>query len=121
MVHADDGLDELSTLGPTRVSELARRRESVPGRSTLPRSGIPYARLSDLQVNSADESAAVIREILDAEPSPARDIAAFNAAGALVVAGYSPDLPAALARAFAAIDDGSARSTLAALVRWSNE
>src|SRR3954463_8617420 len=56
VVHADDGLDEVSTLGPTRVSEL--RDGHVKTWSIDPRTlGLDYARLSDLQVNSVEESA----------------------------------------------------------------
>ena len=64
VVHADDGLDELSTLGPTRVSELQRRRGPHVARSTRAKLGLPYARLSDLQVASVDESADVISRVL---------------------------------------------------------
>ena len=71
--------------------------------------GLAYARLSDLQVNTADESAAVIRDILAGKPGPHRDIAVLNAAGALVVAGMCPDLKAGIARATGAIDSGAAK------------
>src|SRR5918998_5060 len=49
VVHADDGLDEISTLGPTRVSEL-RDGEIRTWKLDPAEVGIPYARLSDLQV-----------------------------------------------------------------------
>src|SRR5207237_2653211 len=62
VVHADDGLDELSTLGPTRVSEL--KAGQIRTWSLEPKTlGIEYARLSDLPVNSIDEAAEVLREI----------------------------------------------------------
>src|SRR5439155_9645879 len=49
VVHAEDGLDEISTLGPTRISEL--RDGHVKTSQLDPRTlGLPYARLSDLQV-----------------------------------------------------------------------
>ena len=119
VVHADDGLDELSTIGPTRVSEL--RGGEVHTWSLDPADfGLPYARLSDLQVDSADESAEVIRRMLRGESGPARDIVALNAAAALVVAGASPDLAQALRRAVEAFESGRARQTLDALVRCSN-
>ena len=119
VVHADDGLDELSTLGPTRVSELAAGE--VRTWSLDPAAlGLPYARLSDLQVRSADESADRIRRMLDGERGPVRDIVALNAAAALVVAGRERDLPQALKRAEEAITTGAARRTLEALVRCSN-
>ena len=118
VVHADDGLDELSTLGPTRVSELDRGE--VKTWSLDPAElGLPYARLSDLQVDSADESADQIRRMLAGEPGPARDIVALNAAAALVVAGKRPDLPQALRLAGETIQGGAARRTLEALVRCS--
>jgi anthranilate phosphoribosyltransferase len=61
----------------------------------------------------------MIRDIFDGKKGPARDIAALNAAGALVVAGQSENLKIALARAEAAIDDGSARRALEMLARYS--
>jgi anthranilate phosphoribosyltransferase len=118
VVHADDGLDELSTLGRTRVSELADGE--VRTWTLDPKQfGIPYARLSDLQVNSARESADVIAGIVAGGRGAARDIAVLNAAGALVVAGAAPDLSAALFQANVAVDDGSARRALESLVRLS--
>jgi anthranilate phosphoribosyltransferase len=118
VVHADDGLDELSTLGPTRISEL---RDGEVKTSTFdPKSlQIPYARLSDLQVNSATESADVIKRLLAGEKGAPRDIATLNAAAALVVAGATDDLSTALFQAQTAIDDGSARRALESLVRLS--
>src|SRR3954464_13151081 len=77
VVHADDGLDELSTLGPTRVSEL---KDGEVRTWTLDpaKVGLPYARLSDLQVETADESADVSRRVLWNESIPARDIVPLN-------------------------------------------
>ncbi len=118
VVHADDGLDELSTLGRTRVSELAEG--DVRTWTLDPKQfGIPYARLSDLQVSSARESADLITSILAGTKGAARDIAVLNAAGALVVADAAPDLSNALFQAQIAIDDGSARRALESLVRLS--
>ena len=85
VVHAEDGLDEISTLGPTRISEL---REGQIHTWTLDPAefGIPYAKLSDLQVNNIDEAAAALQDVLAAKPGPKRDISLLNAAAALVVA-----------------------------------
>src|SRR5688572_2501379 len=78
VVHADDGLDELSTLGATRVSEL--NAGEVRTWYLDPKDlGLPYARLSDLQVNSVDESADVISRVLIGELGPPRDITVLNA------------------------------------------
>jgi anthranilate phosphoribosyltransferase len=118
VVHADDGLDELSTLGPTRVSELqgGRMRTWTLDPKSL---GLPYARLSDLQVSGPDAAADVLRNIFDADKGPMRDIVLLNAAAALVIAGQSTDLPHALDEAARVLDDGSARRTLETLVACS--
>jgi len=118
VVNAMDGLDEISTLGPTRVSEL--RDGEVHTRTIDPREvGIAYAKLSDLTVNSADESADALRRIFNGEKGPRYDIAALNAAAALVVAERVADLRAGLDLARQALDTGRARQTLEALVRYS--
>jgi len=118
VVHADDGLDELSTLGPTRVSELKNGR--VQTWKLDPRDfGIDYARISDLQVNSVEEAADALRKVLSAELGPKRDIAALNAAAALVVAGKCDSLADGLLLARNAIDNGNAKRTLDLLISLS--
>jgi len=119
VVHALDGLDELSTMGPTQISEL--KNDKVTTWTLDPLSlKLPDARLDDLQVADADESAAVIRRILAGEKFPPRDIALLNAAAALVVAEIAPDLNAAYNTCASAIDSGAAGRTLETLVRFSN-
>jgi anthranilate phosphoribosyltransferase len=118
VVHADDGLDEISTLGPTRISELRDGRVTtwhLDAKSL----GLPYARLSDLRIETSDAAADALRGIFRGERGPRRDIAVLNAAAALVVAGASPDLPHALALASDAIDSGSADWTLRTLIACS--
>jgi anthranilate phosphoribosyltransferase len=119
VVHAEDGLDELSTLGPTRVSEL--KNGDVRSFTFDPQDlGLPYARLSDLRVSGAEESADVVSRILIGELGAPRDIAALNAAAALVVAEQVDDLKDGLSRVDEAIDTGRARETLEKLVRLSH-
>jgi anthranilate phosphoribosyltransferase len=120
VVHADDGLDELSTLGPTRVSEL--KGGDVHTWRLEPRSlGFEYARLSDLQVSSAEESAGVIRRVLEGEKGAARDIVVLNAGAAIQIAGRAADLKEGVKLAKDAVDSGAARATLEKLVRCSND
>lgn len=119
VVHAEDGLDELSTLGPTRVSELADghvRTFTVDARKL----GLPDARLSDLQVDSADASAAMIRRVLSGKPGPATDIAILNAAAALVVAGVARSLEEGVFSASTALRTGSAKAVLDRLIEITN-
>lgn len=118
VVHAEDGLDELSTLGPTRISEL--RDGQVQTRKFDPRSvGIEYARLSDLQVSTAEESAEALRNVFSGARGPHRDICLLNAAAGLVIAGQAPDLPQALRTVGEAVDAGAAARTLNTLVQCS--
>jgi anthranilate phosphoribosyltransferase len=119
VVHADDGLDELSTLGPTRISELKNGR--VTTWKLDPRNlGLPYARLSDLQVTGVDHAADALRQVLAGKTGPMRDIALLNAAAALVLAGRTEQLPQAIQLAAAAIDSGQAKQTLDQLIAIAN-
>ena len=82
VVHADDGLDELSTTAETTISHWQHGRVIVETASPED-FGLPRARLDDLLVNSAAESAEVIRGVLGGRRGPARDIVLLNAAAAL--------------------------------------
>ncbi len=120
VVHADDGLDELSTLGPTRVSEL--KNGQVHTWKLDPKTlGLPYARLSDLQVDGVDQAANAVRQVLAGEKGPMRDIALLNAAAGLVVADAQPDLPTALAVCAQALDSRKAQQTLDNLIHCSQQ
>ncbi|MGF1634078.1 MAG: anthranilate phosphoribosyltransferase [Phycisphaerae bacterium] len=118
VVHAEDGLDELSTMGPTHVLEL---KDGKLDCWTLnpPALGIAEARLEDLQVDSPAASAEVIRDVLAGKPGPARDITLLNAAGGLVVAGKAASLEAGLKLADDALAAGLGTQTLEKLVKHS--
>jgi len=115
VVHADDGLDEISTMGPTRVTEL-RDGHIRTWRLDPADVGLPIARLADLQVDSVAAAAGAIRSVLAGERGPRRDIALLNAAAALVVAGRASALTDGLSMAAGAVDDGRARRTLEQLI-----
>jgi anthranilate phosphoribosyltransferase len=76
--------------------------------------------LSDLQVDSVEQAAESLKQVLSGETGPRRDIALLNAAAALVIAGASHDLAHGLGEAADAIDTGRAAATLESLVRCSN-
>jgi anthranilate phosphoribosyltransferase len=118
VVNAHDGLDELSTIGPTRVSEL---RDGHISTWTLDpaKLGLSYARLSDLQVSSVEEAADMLRMVMQGTMGPMRDIALLNAAAGLVIAGKCRDLKDGLVVAADAVDSGRAQRTLEALIRAS--
>lgn len=118
-VHGSDGLDEITTTGPTRVVSLQDGK--VESFTISPDDvGLPRARPEDLRGGEPAQNAAALRAVLDGEKTAFRDIAAFNAAAALVVAGKAADLSDGLAQAQAALDSGKAKATLASLVASSN-
>ncbi len=120
VVHADDGLDEISTMGPTRISELRDGHVATWRLDPAADLDMPVAHLSDLQVDGVASAAAALRAVLAGEPGPMRDVAVLNAAAALVVAGRAETLAAAVPLATEAIDSGRARRTLDQLVAASN-
>jgi anthranilate phosphoribosyltransferase len=118
-VHGSDGLDEITTTGPTEVVALEDgrlRRFTIDPREL----GIALARPEDLKGGDPAENAAALRAVLDGRRTPYRDVAVLNAAAALVVAGAAGDLREGVERAAAAVDSGAARATLERLVAVSN-
>ncbi|TDD30082.1 anthranilate phosphoribosyltransferase [Nonomuraea terrae] len=120
--RGDDGLDELTTTGPSAVWVV--RRGSVTRTTLDPLDlSIPRARLDDLRGGDARHNAGVARAVLGGEHGPVRDIVLLNAAAALVaadgtppVAELTPALGGAVKRAADAVDSGAA---LALLDRWA--
>jgi anthranilate phosphoribosyltransferase len=114
VVHGAGGLDELSTLGHSKVSELRHGMVNTfwihPGDV-----GLPTAVASDLAGGSAAENADIITGILAGAPGPRRDVVLLNAGAALLVAEAAPTLGEGIALAARTIDGGQARETLARL------
>ncbi len=120
VVHGADGLDELSTTGPSHVAELRDGRIST-FEVTPEQAGLPRARRDDLRGGDATTNADALRALLDGVRGPYRDIVVLNSAAALIVADRVDDLAAGAARAVEAIDSGAAKDTLRALVAITNE
>jgi anthranilate phosphoribosyltransferase len=115
--RGDDGLDELSTTGPSTVWSI---QGSVTASAFEPSSvGIVPAVASDLVGGTADENAKIARAVLDGSDGPVADAVCLAASAALVVAGIASDLADGLARAREAIASGRARKALATLVETS--
>ena len=119
VVHGSDGLDEMTTTGPTAVAELrdgaVRLFEVTPEEAGLPRGGA-----ADLRGGDPAHNARALRAVLDGARTPYRDIALLNAAGALVVACRAETLRDGAETAARALDDGRAAATLRRLVAASN-
>jgi anthranilate phosphoribosyltransferase len=124
VVYGDDGLDELSTTGPSTVHELVATDggfETLRYRVDPADLGFAPAVIDDLRGGDATYNAEAIRQVIGGRASPHRDIAVLNAAASLVVMGESADLPAGVARAGQVIDDGRAASVLDALIEVSQQ
>ena len=118
-VHGSDGLDEITTTGPTHV--VALENGAVREFTISPEEvGIARARPEDLKGADPEHNARELRAALEGLPTPYRDIAVFNAAAALVVAEQVSNLRAGVERAAKAIDSGAARRALEQLVAVSN-
>ncbi len=119
VVHGHDGLDELTTTGPTDVAEVKDGKVTV-FEVTPQDAGLPLAKLSDLKGGDAATNASAIRAVLDGKPGPFRDIVLLNTAAAMIVGGKAHDLIAGVALARTSIDSGAAKAALAKLVAITN-
>jgi len=120
VVHGADGLDEITTTGPTHVTEL--KDGTIRTFEVRPQdAGLPPATLEDLKGGDATVNAAAIRDVLGGEEGPFRDIVVLNAAAALIVGGKATDLRDGAERAARAIDEGAASRALDQLVAITNE
>jgi anthranilate phosphoribosyltransferase len=119
VVHADDGMDEISISGPTRVAELKDGEVSCYTLSPAD-FGMEAADVAALKVDSAEQSLAMIRTVLADQPGPARDIVCLNAGAAIYVSGCAATLAAGVDAARAAISSGEAARVLENLVMRTN-
>jgi anthranilate phosphoribosyltransferase len=119
VVHGDDGLDEITITGPTKISEL-RAGELRTYQVTPQQFGLPQASLDDISGGDVEENAAIIRELLAGKKSARRDVVLLNAAAALVAAGRADTLAEALPLAARSLESGAARAKLEALVAFTN-
>ncbi len=120
VVHGSDGLDEITTSGPTSVAELkdgnVRTFEITPEDA-----GLKRAKPEALRGGDATQNAAALLNVLKGEPGPFRDVAILNAAATLIVAGNAGDLKEAAMLAAKAIDSGEAEGRLDRLIAVSNK
>jgi anthranilate phosphoribosyltransferase len=120
VVHGSDGLDEITTSGPTSVASLEGGKvttfEITPEDADLKR-----ATTADLKGADAAHNAEALRAVLDGKPGPFRDIAILNAAATLVVAGKAKNIKEGAQLAAKSVDSGEAKKRLDRLVAVSNK
>jgi anthranilate phosphoribosyltransferase len=118
VVHGSDGLDEITTTGPTIVFEI--ERGAVREHCWNPHDfGVPQARLAALQGGDATANTAIAREVLGGCPGPRRDIVLVNASAALIAAGKAGSFSGAMRLAAESIDSGAAMGKVAALAAFT--
>ena len=119
VVHAEDGLDEISISAPTHVAEL--KDGEVSSYTVTPSDfGMTLASMDELRVSSPEQSLAMVRSVLADNPGPAHDIVCLNAGAAIYVSGCADTLAAGVAAAKQAISSGKAAEVLQNLVVRSN-
>jgi anthranilate phosphoribosyltransferase len=119
VVHGSDGLDEITTSGPTSVAALEngkiRTFEITPEDA-----GLARVKPEALRGGDAEQNARALLDVLKGKPGPFRDISVINAAAALIVAGKARDLKEGAALAAKSIDSGEAEGSLDRLIAVSN-
>jgi len=119
VVHAEDGLDEISISGPTHLVELKdgalQHMEITPEQFGIQRAG-----LESLIVDRPGRSLDMMRQVLDDKTGPARDIVLLNAGAAIYVAGITDSLQQGVDKAREVLARGTARKRLELLVQFSN-
>jgi anthranilate phosphoribosyltransferase len=119
VVHGLEGLDEISLCGPTKVAEL--RNGEVKEYAVEPeRFGLTRCRLEELHGGNPDESAAIVRGILDGKKGSPRDVVLLNGGAALYVSGSAATIEDGIRLAADSIDSGKARQKLSQLVELTN-
>ncbi|MFC1904195.1 anthranilate phosphoribosyltransferase [Chloroflexota bacterium] len=116
VVHGEDGLDEITLTGKTRVCEL--KDGDISNYSISPEDfGLAGANLDSLRGSTAGENATLLREILAGASGPQRDVVLMNAASALVAGDKASSLEQGVGLAREAVDSGQALAKLAKLIK----
>jgi len=114
VVHGTDGLDEITTTGPTHVGEV--RDGQVRVYMLDPEAiGVPRASLADLVGGSPEDNAALMHRVLGGETGPLADITAANAGAAIYVAALAPSLAEGVRTARDVLASGAAARKLVEL------
>jgi anthranilate phosphoribosyltransferase len=117
VVHGSDGLDEITTTGPTNAWEIRGGR--VEHRVLEPEDfAVRPAAPADLRGGDARTNVAIADAVLGGAHGPARDIVLVNAAAALVAAGKATTFLEGMALAVLAVDTGAAKAKVEALAKF---
>jgi anthranilate phosphoribosyltransferase len=118
VVTGADGIDEITLSAPTRLSSM--EGSAVRTRDVTPEEfGLARASLVELRGGDAETNARLLRNVLEGERGPRRDVVLANAAAAFVVAGKAPGFVEGVEKAAEVIDSGAALQTLKDLVDFT--
>jgi len=119
VVYGEDGQDEISITGPTKVTEL--REGNVETYTIKPEDfGIKPGTLDDLKGGDTDFNCKIVREILSGKKGPKRDAVLLNSAAAIAAAGLAENIAEGIQLAADSIDSGKAKKKLEDLIAVSN-
>jgi anthranilate phosphoribosyltransferase len=118
VVHGSDGLDEITTTGPSLVFEISNG--ALERRVCSPEDfGVSRATADALKGGDQSVNAAIAREVLEGRPGPRRDIVLVNASAALVAANRARTFAEGMALSAASIDTGAALAKVTALAQFT--
>ena len=112
---SDEGLDELTTTGKTKVTQFMNGGEIKSFEFEPENIGLERSNINDLKGGTPDENAKIIIEILQGAEGPKTDIVLLNAAAGIIVGGKADDFQNALKIAKLSIENGSAIKVLEGL------
>ena len=120
IVHADDGMDEISISSATSVAEL--KDGEIKTYTIQPEDfGMNRAEQSAIKAADSEASLNIIKSVLDNTDGPAKDIVCLNAGAAIYVSGLVDSLQAGVDKAISVIADGGAKSKFQSLVEYTNK
>lgn len=120
IVHADDGMDEISIGSATSVAEL-KDGEIKTYRIQPEDFAMQSADLAAIKARDSAHSLKIIESVLNNETGPAKDIVSLNAGAAIYVSGLSASLADGIEKAKAVIADGAAKDKFQSLISFSNQ
>ena len=121
VVHGQEGLDEISLVGPTTVHEVRAGEDVTTYTITPEQFGLTRVLPAALAGGTVEENVAITRRVLAGERGPHRDIVLLNAAAALVAADVATGFADGITRAAASIDSGRAQAAMETFVRLTRE
>ncbi len=119
-MHGADGLDELTTTGPSQVVEM--KDGAISSFEITPEQyGFTRVSLDDIKGGTPEENAAALLAVLKGEAGPYRDITLLNAGAAIMIGGKCSSVEEGIDLARQSIDGGAALNAFEKLKRISNE